>query len=149
MKSNLWRKKGKFKFLANPGWHLLYPGFDFQMIGIFLFASRVKTTWCPSSSHCPLPLLVSICLFSGSVSLFLFCRQDHVYHFSRFHIYALIYDICFALSDLFHSVWQFLGPSTSLQMIQFYSFLWLSNIPLYVCVCVYTHTIDTMCKLDS
>ena len=28
-------------------------------------------------------------------------------------------------------LWQSLGPSTSLQMAQFHSFLWLSNIPLY------------------
>ena len=34
-----------------------------------------------------------------SVSLFLFCRHDHQYHFSRFHIYVLMYDICFSLSD--------------------------------------------------
>ena len=53
--------------------------------------------------------------------------------FSRFHIYALIYDICFSLSDLLHSVWQSLDASTSLQMTQFRSFLWLSNIPLYIC----------------
>ena len=33
--------------------------------------------------------------------------------------------ICFPLSDLHHSVWQTLGPSTSLQMIQYRSFLWL------------------------
>ena len=32
-----------------------------------------------------------------------------------------------------HSVWQTLGPSTSLQITQFHSFLWLSNIPLYIC----------------
>ena len=43
-----------------------------------------------------LPPLVSICLLSTSVSLFLLCIQDHLYHFSRFHIYALIYDICFS-----------------------------------------------------
>ena len=54
--------------------------------------------------------------------------------YSRFHIYALIYDICFSLSDLLHSVWQSLGSSTSLQMTQFHSFLWLSNIPLYICI---------------
>ena len=36
-------------------------------------------------------------------------------------------------SDLLHSVWQFLNPSTSLQMTLFSSFLWLSNILLYVC----------------
>ena len=63
-----------------------------------------------------LPPLVSIRLFSTSVSLFLPCKLVHLYHFSRFHIYALIYDICFSLSDLLHSVWQSLGPFTSLQM---------------------------------
>ena len=31
--------------------------------------------------------------------------------FSRFHIYALIYSICFFLSDLLHSICQPLGPS--------------------------------------
>ena len=59
--------------------------------------------------------------FSTSVSLFLPCRKVR-YHFSRFCIYALIHDLCFSLSDLLHSVWQTLGPSTSLQMTQF-SFL--------------------------
>ena len=76
--------------------------------------------------------LVSIHLFSTSVSQFLPCKPVHLYHFSRFHVYALIYDICFSLSDLPHSVWQSLGPSTSQQMTQFRSFLWLSNIVLYV-----------------
>ena len=32
-----------------------------------------------------------------------FCKQDHQYHLSRFHIYVLIY-ICFSLSGLLHSV---------------------------------------------
>ena len=81
----------------------------------------------------PLPPLVSIRLFSTSVSQFLPCKPVHLYHFSRFHIYALVYNSCFSLSDLLHSVWQSLGPSTSLQMTQFHSFLWLSNIPLYIC----------------
>ena len=48
---------------------------------------------------------------------------SHTHYLSRFHIYALIYDICFCLSDLLHSIWQSLGPSMSLQMTQFVSFL--------------------------
>ena len=70
----------------------------------------------PPPLHPSYPPLVSICLFSTSVPLFLPCKPVHLYHFSTFHMYALIYDICFSLSDLFHSVWQSLGPSTSLQM---------------------------------
>ena len=41
--------------------------------------------------------------------------------------------IYFFLSDLLHSISQSLGPSMSLQKTQFWSFLWLSNIPLYIC----------------
>ena len=37
------------------------------------------------------------------LSLFLLCRQVHLYHFSTFHIHEFIYDPCFPLSDLFHS----------------------------------------------
>ena len=75
---------------------------------------------------------VSTCPFPMSMSLFLPYTQVHLYHFSRFHIYVLIYDICFSLSGLLHSVWQTLGPSISLQMTQFRFFLLLSNIPLYI-----------------
>ena len=39
------------------------------------------------------PPLVSIPLFSTSVSLFLPYKPVHLYHFSRFFIYVLIYDI--------------------------------------------------------
>ena len=35
---------------------------------------------------------------STSLSLFLPCKQFHWYHFSRFHIYALINNICFSLT---------------------------------------------------
>ena len=55
------------------------------------------------------------------------------FFFFRFHIYVLAYGICFSLSDLLHSVWQTLGPSTSLPITQFHFLLWLSNIPLYIC----------------
>ena len=73
----------------------------------------------PSPPPHRFPCLVSIRLFSTSVSHFLPCKLVHLYHFSRFHIYALIYDICFSLSDLLHSVWQSPDPSKSLQMTQF------------------------------
>ena len=56
----------------------------------------------PSPPHRSFPPLVSICLFSTSVSQLLPCKPAHLYHFSSFHIHALIYKICF--SDLLHSV---------------------------------------------
>ena len=60
--------------------------------------------------------------------------------FSRFHIYALIYNICFSLSD-FTLYNRLLGSSASLELIQICSFLWLSNVPLYTYTifCLLTH----------
>ena len=43
-------------------------------------------------------------LFFISVSLFLSCIQGYHYHFSKFHINALVYCIGVSLSDLLHSV---------------------------------------------
>ena len=60
----------------------------------------------PFSSSLPLlpPTPVSTSLSSMSASPLLPCRNVHHYHLSRPLIYALIYDICFSLSDLLHSV---------------------------------------------
>ena len=46
---------------------------------------------------------------------------------------VLIHDVWFSLFNLLHSVRQALGPSTSVNMTQFCSFLWLSSIPLHIC----------------
>ena len=92
----------------------------------------ISVLLCPFVPVSPSPTL-STSPFSISTSPFLPCKQVHQYHFSSFHLYALLYDISFSLSDLLHSVWQPLDPSTSLQITQSHSFLWLSNIPLYVC----------------
>ena len=45
-------------------------------------------------------------LFSMSVSLFLSWKQAHQYHFSRIHIYVLIYDICFSGSSFISLTFQ-------------------------------------------
>ena len=128
----------KYSFFLNFI-YFLYSSFLLVILCILVYTCQSQS---PNSSHhhhllLHLPPLVSIRLFSTSVSLFLPCKPVQLYHFSRFHIYALIYDICFSLSDLLHSVWQSLGPSTSLQMTQFRSFLWLSNTPLYICTTFY------------
>ena len=78
------------------------------------------------------PALVSIHLFSTSVSQFLPCKRVHLYHFSRFHMYALICDICFSLSDLlrYESLWQ----------IHPHLYKWPNFVPFYGWVifhCIY------------
>ena len=56
-----------------------------------------------------LSLPLSISLFSMSASSLLPCEQVHQYHLSRSHIYALVNDICFSLSDLLQFLYQALG----------------------------------------
>ena len=55
---------------------------------------------------------VSRSLFFMSVSPLLPSMQDHLSYLSRFHIHALIHDICLSLFDLLHFVQQALGSST-------------------------------------
>ena len=82
---------------------------------------RVSQFLPPSPSpNCVHKFILCVCI---SIPTLQVAHQDH---FSRFHAYAFIYGICFSFSDLFHSVWQTLGSSTSLSLTQFHSFLWLS-----------------------
>ena len=70
----------------------------------------------------PLPphvLKSSLYVYLFIPALKLGTRFISTFFFFRFHIYALAYGICFSLSDLLHSVWQTLGPSTSLQITEF------------------------------
>ena len=130
-----------FKKIFQPDYiflnFILFIVLDSRFLLVIYFIHISVYTSVPISQfitpHNHFPTLVSIRLFSASVSQFLPCKSVHLYHFSRFHIYTLIYDICFSLSDLLHSVWQSLDPSTCLQMTQFRSFLWLSDIPSYIC----------------
>ena len=88
----------------------------------------------PSPSQYPQVHFQQVCIFIPILSL---GSSDIIFSFFffffRFHIQVLAYNICFSLSDLLHSVWQSLGQSTSLQITQFSCFVWLSNIPLYIC----------------
>ena len=90
-----------------------YSVINFIHISVYMSIPIAQFSTPPSPPHRSFPPLVSIRLFSTSVSQLLPCTPVHLYHFSRFHIHALIYDICFSLSDLLHSVWQSLDPSTS------------------------------------
>ena len=98
--------------------------------------SVVYISWCYSQLHLSFALPPHVIKSILYVYLFIPALQlgsSVPFFFFRFHIYVLAYGICFSLSDLLHSVWQTLGASTSLQIVQFHFFLWLSNIPLYIC----------------
>ena len=97
-----------------------------------LYMSMPPSHFVPAyPSHTPYPQvhsLVGLHLYSHLAPRFFISM-----FFLKFHICVLAYSICFPISDLLHSVWQTLGPSTSLQITEFRFFLWLSNIPLYIC----------------
>ena len=84
-------------FFLTAGSYQLYVLY----ILVYICQSQSPNSSTPHRGFLP---LVSTCLFSTSVSQLLPCKPAHPYHFSRFHTHALIYDICFSLSDLLHSV---------------------------------------------
>ena len=103
--------------------HKIWPDHSVSLSVMTLFLSNVGSPFFPfnlfvySWSHATLNNS------SGFVKYFSFS----FFFFSlRLHIYVLAYCICFSLSDLLHSVWQTLTPSTSLQITPFRFFLWLS-----------------------
>ena len=71
----------------------------------------------PSPSPCPQVHYLCLRLCSCPAPTFF-----RTIFFLRFHIYVLAYGICFSLSDLIHSVWQSLGPSSSLEITHFHFF---------------------------
>ena len=87
----------------------------------------------PISQFIPLPLLgVLIFVLYICISVCALQTGSSVPFFQIPHI-------CINKWYLFFSFWlispvrQYLSPSTSLQMTQFHCFIWLSNIPLYIC----------------
>ena len=74
--------------------------------------------------------LVTISLFSTSVTLFASWKYVHFYHFLDF-IYKQHCMLSLCLT--FHSVWQsWVHPCFTNYIILLFFFNWLSNIPLYI-----------------
>ena len=94
----------------------LPPLYSKLPLGVYFTYGNVYVSMLFSQFILPFPSpAVSTGLFSMSMSLFSPCKQVHQYHFPRFHIYAIVYNICFSLSDFDNdSVQQALGSSTSL-----------------------------------
>ena len=74
--------------------------FHFIHISVYMSIPISQFIRPPPPHPCHFPPLVSIHLFPTSVSLFLPCKPVHLYHFSRFHIYALIWYLFFWLTSL-------------------------------------------------
>ena len=75
-------------------------------IPIFQFFSLSFPSWYPYLCS------LGLCLY--------FCFSNKIMPF--FYISHILCDSCFSLSDLLHSVWRCLDPSTFLQMTLFHSF---------------------------
>ena len=91
-----WPKCWNFSFSISPSNE--YPGLvSFRMAWLDLLAVQGTLTL-------PSPLPMSISLFFMSASPVLPCKKILQYHFSRFHMCALEYDIYLSLSDSPHSV---------------------------------------------
>ena len=82
----------RFGFLASYSKFPLAIYFTYGNIYVSVLLSQFVS---PS----PSPTLSTI-LFFMSASPLLSCKQVHQYHVYRFHIYALIYDICLFLTSL-------------------------------------------------
>ena len=81
----------------------------------------------PSPSLCPQVHSLHLHLYSYPAPGFF----RTIFFFFRFHIYVLAYGICFSLSDLSHSVTD--SRSIHLTTNNSISFLFMANIPLYIC----------------
>ena len=86
----------------------------FLLVICFIHIVYICQSQSPNASPCPPPPLsplgvhrfvLYICV---SISA---CKLVHLYYFSRFHIYALIYDICFSLLLLSTLILSFLCSS--------------------------------------
>ena len=97
---NLFHPSPPSQVVTEPGLSSLGHAAKFPL-AIYFTYGRAYASMLLSPSHplLPLPRLLSISLFSMSASPLLSCKKVHQYHLSRFHIYALMYDICFSLSD--------------------------------------------------
>ena len=120
---------------------------SYQLSVLYILVYICRSQPRNSSHHHPLPPVSPLGVFKVvlyiCVSISVLQTASSVPFFYIPHICVNIWYLFF--SDLLHSVWQSLGPTTSLQMTQFCSFLWLSNIPfayiphlLYPFICWWT-----------
>ena len=84
----------------------------------------------PSSSPCPQTHSLHLRPYSCAAPRFI---KTIFFSFFFWIPYICVSTRYLFFSFLLHSVWQTLGPSTSLKITQFRFFLWLSNCTVYMC----------------
>ena len=110
--------------------------FTFISVYMYMLVSHFIQVY-PSQYPCPQGHSLCLCLYTCPTPRFI--RTI----FFIFHIYVWAYSICFSLSDLLHSVWQNLSPSTSLQQTQFSFFYdWV----IFHCIYVPQHLYPFICQ---
>ena len=104
-----------------------YPFYTWECIYVSAILSIHPTLSFPS--QCPQVHLLCLHLYCYPANRFIrpffwiSYTHTHTHTYTHTRMYVLIYSgICFSLSDLPHSVWQTLGPSTLLQMTHFIPF---------------------------
>ena len=110
-------------------------GFEFPVsyiklpLAIYLTYGNVYVSMLFSHIIPPSP---SLTVSKMSVSPLLPCKWDHQYYLSRFHIYALVYDICLSVSDLLHSIIHsrlsqstgLVSPESSIELTSYQFYIW-------------------------
>ena len=94
-------------------------------------ASRLLSQIVPPS---PSPTESKVCFFHLCLLCCPTCRIIGTVFLNS--TYELIHSIRLSLNDLLHSIQYTLGSSTSLELTQRHSFLWMSNIPLCICTTI-------------
>ena len=87
------------RLFALPAWHCKSPVATYFTFGNVCFRATLSMRPSISFPHWVHKSVLCVCLSTAS------CRQVHQCHLSRFHIYVLIYSICFSLFDLLAIMW--------------------------------------------
>ena len=127
-----------FRFFSHIGYYRVLSRVPYAIQQVFI--SHFFYIWYSVYVNLNLPIYISPLPAGIHKFVFYICnsstsalQKSSFVPFFIFYIQVIPYDIYLSPSDLLHSVRESLGSSMMLQMALFHSFLWLSNIPLYIC----------------
>ena len=93
---------------SSPIFHMMYSAWKLNRVTIYSLVVLLSQFWTISCSmwysECCLLTHIQVSQETDKMVHLYSCPVYHQYCFSMFHTYVLIYNICFSLSDLIHSV---------------------------------------------